>query len=265
MKRGDLLVQLDREPYQVQVDIKKAAVVSAEADLKAAEAQVRAILGQARSLRWKLQRAMEDVDDKVALLAARVAALKSKEASLDRARADFMRADALFARHAISREEFDQRRESRRTAEAAAKQALEEVYEARVALGLPPRPVKGELSDVPADLNQTFSGVREALAALVQSLAQVGLPPPSMDRTPKEALDEFIRRDKEGNIDRILERLVPEAPAVRQAEAQAPPGPARPRPGGAEPPLLRHHERDRRRRDQQERQPRQQRRRRGRP
>ena len=81
VKKGDLLVQLDREPYQVQVDIKKAAVVSAEADLKAAEAQVRAILGQARSLRWKLQRAMEDVDDKVALLRARVAALKSKEAS----------------------------------------------------------------------------------------------------------------------------------------------------------------------------------------
>ena len=51
-------------------------------------------------------------------------------------------------------------------------------------------------------------------------MAQVGLPPPSMDRTPKEALDEFIRRDKEGNIDRILERLVPEAPAVRQAEAK---------------------------------------------
>ena len=220
VKKGDLLVQLDREPYQVQVDIKKAAVVSAEADLKAAEAQVRAILGQARSLRWKLQRAMEDVDDKVALLAARVAALKSKEASLDRARADFTRADALFARHAISREEFDQRREAERTAEAAAKQALEEVYEARVALGLPPRPVKGELSDVPADLNQTFSGVREALAALVQTLAQVGLPPPAMDRTPKDALDEFIRRDKEGNIDRILERLVPEAPAVRQAEAK---------------------------------------------
>ena len=220
VKRGALLVQLDKEPYQVEVDIKKAAVVSAEADLKAAEAEVRAILGQARSLRWKLQRAMEDVDDKVALLAARVAALKSKEASLDRARADFMRADALLARHAISREEFDQRRESRRTAEAAAKQALEEVYEARVALGLPPRPEKGELSDVPADLNQTFSGVREALAALVQALAQVGLTPPSMDRTPKDALDEFIRRDKEGNIDRILERLVPEAPAVRQAEGK---------------------------------------------
>jgi membrane fusion protein, multidrug efflux system len=80
--------------------------------------------------------------------------------------------------------------------------------------------VMGELSNVPADLNQTFSGVREALAALVQSLAQVGLTPPAMDRTPKDALDEFIRRDREGNIDRILERLVPEAPAVRQAEGK---------------------------------------------
>jgi membrane fusion protein (multidrug efflux system) len=39
-------------------------------------------------------------------------------------------------------------------------------------------------------------------------------------RTPKEALDEFTSRDKEGDLDRILERLVPEAPAVRQAEAK---------------------------------------------
>ena len=68
VKKGDLLVQLDKEPYQVQVDIKKAAVVCAEADFNAAEAQVRAILGQARSLRWKLQRTMEDVDNQVALL-----------------------------------------------------------------------------------------------------------------------------------------------------------------------------------------------------
>ena len=171
-------------------------------------------------MRWKLQRAMENVDDHVALLRARVAALKSKEASLDRARADFKRADTLFSRHAIARQEFDQRREDDRTAEAAVKQALEEVHETRVALGLPPHPATGELSDVPADLNQTFSGVREALGALVQCMAQVGLPAPSVDRTPKEALDEFISRDKEGNLDRILERLVPEAPAVQQAKAK---------------------------------------------
>ena len=43
VKKGDLLVQLDKEPYQVQVAIKKAAVAAAEADLVAAEAQVRGL------------------------------------------------------------------------------------------------------------------------------------------------------------------------------------------------------------------------------
>ncbi len=51
VKRGDLLVRLDKEPYQVQVDIKKAALVAAEAELTAARAQVRGILAQAGSLR----------------------------------------------------------------------------------------------------------------------------------------------------------------------------------------------------------------------
>src|SRR5262249_23420439 len=116
--------------------------------------------------------------------------------------------------------DFDQRLEAQRTAEAGAKQALEDVHEARVALGLAPRPETGDLAHVPADLNQTFSGVREALAELVQSMAQVGLPLTSFSQTPRQTLDEFARRDKEGNIDRVMERIVPQAPAVRQAETR---------------------------------------------
>jgi membrane fusion protein (multidrug efflux system) len=220
VSKGDLLVELDREPYQVQVDIKKAAVDNAEADFHAAEAQVRATLGKARSLRWGLQTATEQVDNYVALLRARVAALKSKEATLDRTRADLNRAQSLIARSAIPREEYDQRREAERVAEAQVTQALEEVSETRVALGLPPRPEKGDLSDVPADLNQTYSGVRQALAELVQTVAQVGLPLASVTLTPKKVIEEFTSRDKEGNIDRIMERLVPEAPGVRQAAAK---------------------------------------------
>ncbi len=220
VKKGDLLVQLDKEPYQVQVGIKTAAVVNAEVDVEVARSQVRGTLGLARSQRWKLQRSMEDVDDTVAQLRARVAALHSKEATLDRARADFARAKGIFNRQALSREDFDQRLEAQRTAEAGAKQALEDVHEARVALGLAPHPETGDLAEVPADLNQTFSGVREALAALVQTMAQVGLPLTSSSQTPRQTLDEFARRDKEGNIDRVFARIVPEAPAVRQAEAR---------------------------------------------
>ncbi len=70
VKKGDLLIQLDREPYQVRVNIKKAALVTAEAELMAARSQVRGILAQAGSLRWKLQTSIEDVNDKVSLLRA---------------------------------------------------------------------------------------------------------------------------------------------------------------------------------------------------
>jgi membrane fusion protein, multidrug efflux system len=218
--KGDLLVELDREPYQVQVDIKKAAVVNAEADFRAAEALVRANLGRLRSLRWRLQEAMEQVDNNVALLRARIATMRSKEATRERARADLKRAEVLLARGAIAREEFDQRREAERVAEALVNQTLEEVSETRVSLGLPPHPESGDLAEVPADLNQTFSGVRQALAELVQGAAQVGLPLSSVDKTPKQVLEEFIARDKEGNIDRILERIIPEAPEIRQAAAK---------------------------------------------
>jgi membrane fusion protein (multidrug efflux system) len=220
VEKGDLVVQLDKEPYQVQVDLKKAAVANAEVDVDAARAQVRGILAQARSQRWKLQRAIEDVDDKVAQLKARVAALRGKEATLDLARVDYARARKLFERGAAPREEFDQRLTAERSAEAAVKQALEEVHETRVSLGLAPHPQGAELTDVPADLNQTFSGVSEALNTLLQSMTQAGFPLGSFTHTPRQALDEFARRDKDGNIDRILERMVPEAPAVRQAEAK---------------------------------------------
>jgi len=220
VSKGDLLVQLDREPYQVQLDIKKSAVAAAESDLTAARAQVRGVLAQARSQRWKLQKAIEAVDDSVALLRAKVAALRSREASQERARADFTRAQQLFNRGAIGREEYDQRREAQRVADAQVNQALAEVHEARVALGLDPGPAKGDLTDVPADINQTFSGVRQALNDLVQIATQVGWHLTSVNLTPRQALDEFVGRDKEGNVDRILDRLVPEAPAVKQAEAK---------------------------------------------
>jgi membrane fusion protein (multidrug efflux system) len=220
VKKGDLLIQLDREPYQIQVDLKKAAVVNAETDVQAALAAVRGILAQARSQRWKLQRAMEDVDDKVAQLKARVAALRGREANLELAKVEFNRTKNLFTRGSAPREEYDQRITALRSAEADVKEALEQVYEVRVSLGLDPHPQGKDLTDVPADLNQTFSSVSEALNALLQSMTQAGFPLASFKHTPRQALDEFIKRDKEGNIDRILERMIPDAPAVRQAEAK---------------------------------------------
>jgi membrane fusion protein (multidrug efflux system) len=221
VKAGDLLLELDPEPYQVQVDIKKAALAAAEADRRATESDVRGTLAQLRSQRWKLQTAMEQVDNQVALLNARVAALRSKEATLERAKADFVRAKDAFVKGATSKQEMDSATEVVKVADAQVKQAAEEVYETRVSLGLPPQPEKGEeLNSRPDDLNQKFSTVRQALADLTRYAAQVGLPLTKSEATPKEVLDEFRARRVDRDVDRILETLIPEAPAMKQAEAK---------------------------------------------
>src|SRR5262249_52590333 len=76
VKKGDILVQLDKEPYEVQVALKRAAVEVAEGNLAAAEAQVRGLEALARSQRWKVQTAAEQVNNQIALLKARVAVLR---------------------------------------------------------------------------------------------------------------------------------------------------------------------------------------------
>ena len=219
VKKGDLLVQLDKEPYQVQVALKRTAVRAAEVNLAAAESKARGLEAQLGAQRWKLQNASEQVDAQVALLRSQVAALRSQEATLDRARADFKRAEALLPKGAISREEYDLHEQQLRVAAASLAQAQEAIAQTRVSLGLAPQPEKGkELTDVPPDLNQTFSAVRMALADCMQTMTQLGLPLGSIDLTPNKALEEFRRLDKEGNFEQIAKDLVPKVPFVLQAK-----------------------------------------------
>src|ERR1700735_2800638 len=69
--KGDLLVELDKEPLRDAVAVKKAAVDTADADLAAAKATVRGIEAQAMSRRWQLQQAVESVENQISLLHAR--------------------------------------------------------------------------------------------------------------------------------------------------------------------------------------------------
>ena len=82
VKKGELLVELDPEPYRVEVAIKKAAVEAAETDLAAAQAQVRGQVAEARANRYKLQHAIEEVNNQIANLRAAVATLNSRNATL---------------------------------------------------------------------------------------------------------------------------------------------------------------------------------------
>src|SRR5262245_53720660 len=140
VKKGELLVQLDKEPYQVQVAIKQAAVRAAEADLVAAEAQVRALFAQGRANRYRLQHAIEDVNTQVANLHASVATLNSQRATLELARNNLKRGEELAKGGGISKEELDSRRQTVKVDEADVDQAQQQVYAIRVGLGLPAQP-----------------------------------------------------------------------------------------------------------------------------
>ena len=216
VRKGDLLAELDKEPYRVAVAERQAAVDTAEADLQAAIAAVRAIEAGARSRRWDLQRAVQDVDSQVALLRARVAAVGKSKAALSLAQVEFDRAQQLVGRADISREAYDQRQAELTTAGAELAQTLAEVSQIRVSLGLPAQPENGDLGQVPPDLDETFSTVLQAQAGLIQSAAQLGVVHP-FDQGPKAMLDQF---EKLGDIDKTFAEYAANAPAVKQAEAR---------------------------------------------
>jgi membrane fusion protein (multidrug efflux system) len=54
----------------------------------------------------------------------------------------------------------------------------------------------------------------------VQTAAQVGLELASSEATPTQVVEDFKNRDVAKNIDHIIQKLVPMAPAVKQADAK---------------------------------------------
>jgi membrane fusion protein (multidrug efflux system) len=221
VKMGDVLVQLDKEPYQVQVAIKQAAVATAEADLTAATAQVHSQVAQTRASRFQLQHAIEAVDTQVANLGAAMATLNSAKATLNLAQSNLKRGEELAPGGGISKEELDQRRQTVKVDQAAVDQALQQAYAIRAGLGLPAEPPEGKnLTDVPPNLDQDFSSVRQALGTLMQNAAQFGYFPTTWDATPKQAIEDFYKQDPQGNLDRIYAKIVTNAPAIKEAEAK---------------------------------------------
>jgi membrane fusion protein (multidrug efflux system) len=219
VRKGDRLVELDKEPYLVALSISRSAVETAEADVNVAIAQARAKAAEVRALRFALEHAIEEVENQRALLPARIATLQANQATLDRARTEYDRNLELSKTNAASRQELETYQEAFLVAQARVEEALQGIYQVRASLGLPVKPENGDLSQVPADIDQTASQVRQAQASLIQSAVQLGVVD-SLDKPPRQMIADFYKRDPEGNIDRIYEKLVGEAPSVRQAQAK---------------------------------------------
>ena len=220
VRKGDLLVKLDRQPYQVKVGIAQAGLTVAQADLVQAQAKVRGLEGLARSQWFELAHAVEGLNNQVGDLHASVAALQAANARLTLARADYGREKQLFEKQVISQQQFDNYQEAFSVAQAQSEKAQQDVYRIRAALGLPQKPAHGgNLSDVPPALDQTYSQVKQAQTRLMQTAAQLGSFH-SFQESPQEMLAEFYKRDPSGDIDTIFAQLLKDAPDVKQAEAK---------------------------------------------
>ncbi len=216
VRKGDLLVELDKEPFQIAVAIKQAAVDTATAELAVANAKVRGIEAEAMSRRRALEHAIETVDDQVSLLHARIADVDKTKAALALAQLDFDRAAKLVVTSDIPRELYDRRQAELLAARADVVAALADVRQIRASLGLPPEPDEAKLGQVPPNLDQTFSSVLQAQAAMIQSAAQLGVVH-SFDEGPRHMVEAF---EKEGDVNSTFARLAAGAPDVKQAEAK---------------------------------------------
>src|ERR1700677_3696606 len=216
VRKGDLLVQLDKEPCQIAVAIKKAAVDTATADLQVANSKVRGIEAEAMSRRRALEHAMENVDDQVALLRAKIAGVDKSKAELALAQVDFDRAAKLVVTNDTPRSEYDRRQAILLSTRAAVVAALADVRQIRASLGLPPTSDQADLRQVPPNLDQTFSSVLQAQAAMIQSAAQLGVIH-SFDEGPRAMVEAFV---KEGDVNTTFARLAANAPDIKQAEAK---------------------------------------------
>jgi membrane fusion protein (multidrug efflux system) len=229
VKKGDLLVTLDTEPYRVQVAIKQAALDTAKAEYVVAQATVNSQVAMARASRFKMDHAMEQVQNQVAELHASVAALDSELAIRERALKDLDRfKEVARTPGAVTPRDLDLHQQEFEVARAKVRQSLDNIYQLRAGLGLP-NPVvdadkltkaPADLSATPPDLEQTFSTVRQAAAAVMEAIAPLGITISSFDLKPKAIMEEFLRRDPTGNIDRIYAEVIKTAPPLQQAKAK---------------------------------------------
>ncbi len=219
VRAGSLLVQLDKEPYRVKVDIAQAALAVAQANLVRAQADVRGLEAQARSQRFDLANAIDNVNNQIAQLHAKVAALQAADATLIKARADYGREVQLLKRQVISQDQFDSYQEAFSVAQAQSQKAQQGVYRIRAILGLPAQPPDGDIGEMPANLDETAPEVKVAQTRLMQTAAQLGYYH-SFRGPPSQMLAEFYNLDPSHNVDIIYAELLKNAPAVKQAEAK---------------------------------------------
>jgi membrane fusion protein, multidrug efflux system len=125
-------------------------------------------------------------------LHAPVIVLDKSKATLKFAQPEFDSAVQLLPDATVNREEYDRRQAALSVGHVEAIQSASDVHQSRVSLGLVARPESRELGEVPADIDQTFSSLGVAQAALIQTAGELGVAH-AHEQLPKEMLKQLFK------------------------------------------------------------------------
>ena len=180
VEAGQVLARIDREPFQIVVDQKRAALAQAKqlidgqvAVLDVAAAQARQAHDQARSQLvglyadyYLLESVQTLIRYEVASLQASVSNWKLQRANLELAQANLRRGKELAPQGAMSQEDLDQREDAVKVAQQQVDTAVQASQQARALLDLPPsKRAAAPDASVPDDINETFPGVKYVVAS----------------------------------------------------------------------------------------------------
>ncbi len=223
VEAGQVLLRLDPEPYRIARDQKHAALERARlhidqqvAALHAAEAEVEQARNQVRSQlvslwgNWYLLQTIQSlVRYQEAGLRVNLANEKVQRANLALAEKEHGRYADLAPRGGAPLEMLDQKKASLDVAREQVTASQENVKQTRAILGLPP---SQEGASGLEDVEETYPGVRYALANAQQTLTQLSVPVSLLDMRTTAIPERLSGLD--------VKALLEQVPAVQMAQAR---------------------------------------------
>jgi membrane fusion protein, multidrug efflux system len=214
---GQLLVKLDREPFEVAEAQARASLEEARANVSQSRAQVRSQIARARAAYYRRLNVQETLRRQVTTLRAQFATIQARQSSRWLAEVEQRRIENLVQRGSATQSELDQRNNTLKVAREEETEAWAAIQETRAQLGLPPDQ-KDPLS-IPKELENEQSTVQSAVSDIASSLAEVGIPFNPKDAAQAQAFEDFLRPQGGKSAGEGLETVVDAAPAVRVAKA----------------------------------------------
>ena len=125
VKKGQLLVVLDTEPFNKKLKQAQAVLEAEKEKLKEIQAGLLAQKRKIQAREAELKRRITEKQELKALVQARHAELKAREAQFEQARLDLQRAEILYKKGVIPKQKYDQAQTVYQTAQAAAEASRE--------------------------------------------------------------------------------------------------------------------------------------------